>query len=255
MAKVRRANTYTITLTSFYPEIEYQKVFWMKMKYLYFFMSMLYLTSWLSCRGDQCAPSYIDIRFDVDMQHAYTHESIIGRKAYIKTKEKLAVCDDLFNDDLLFSNYNGNVKGQYSIADTSCDRSCSPYNYFFTTQPDSLVCVNNYQKLDKRNNKFTLLFKPYVILELHLRSSFDAVEIMNVQLSPEDDALLHTVSIFHNKNFTFGLRRVDTTIYTRVLPEEPVKVTLTGRTTSFHFKRKFTILPGNTSEVQHSIDF
>jgi hypothetical protein len=66
---------------------------------------------------------------------------------------------------------------------------------------------------------------------------------------------LHTVSTFHNKNFPFGLRRVDTTIYARVLPEEPVKVSLIGRTTTFYFKKYFTILPGNKTIVQHTIDF
>jgi hypothetical protein len=227
----------------------------MKKKYPYFFISILYLTLWMSCRGDQCTSSNVDIRFDVDMQHAYTHESIIGRKAYLKTKDKLPVCDELDIENLFFSKFDGNVKGHYSFAERACDKSCSPFNYFFAAQPDSLVCVNNYQKLDKKDNKFTLLFKPYIVLELHLRSSFDGVEIVNVQLAPEEDALFHTVSTFHNKNFPFGLRRVDTTIYTRVLPEEPVKVSLTGRTTSFYFKKYFTILPGNKSVAQHTIDF
>jgi hypothetical protein len=227
----------------------------MKKKYLYFFILMLCLTLWMSCRGDHCGSSSVDIRFDVDMEHAYTHESIIGRKAYLKTKDKLSVCEELDIENLFFSNYNGKVKGHYSFAETDCERSCSPFNYFFTAQSDSLVCVNNYQQLDKTDNKFTLLFKPYIILELHLRSSFDGVEIVNVQLAPDEEALFNTVSTFHNKNFPFGLRRVDTTIYARVLPEEPVKVSLTGRTTSIYFKKYFTILPGNKSIVQQSIDF
>jgi hypothetical protein len=109
--------------------------------------------------------------------------------------------------------------------------------------------------LDKKDNKLTLLFKPYINLELHLRSGYTDVEIVNVQLTPEAEALKSTVSIFHNKNFQFGLRRVDTFIYMRVLPEEPVELNLVGRTTTVFFRKSFVFLPENKEFVRKTIDF
>jgi hypothetical protein len=219
------------------------------------FLFLLCITTFIACRGKDCGSPNIDIRYEVDMKQAYTNRTIIGRIAQIKTKDNLAVCGASSIDNAIFSNYDGIAKGHFFVAENDCDRACSPFSYFFAAQPDSLVCVNNYQKLDKTDNKFTLLFKPYILLELHLRSSFDSVEIMNVQLIPEAEALRSTVSIFHNKNFGFNLHRVDTTIFSKVLPEEPVKIILTGRTTTVYFRQTFTILPENNAFVRKTIDF
>ena len=208
-----------------------------------------------SCQGNRCAQPATDIHFEAELRQAYTQQKIIGRILSVFAKDNLFVCDDLPIKQTFFSNFDGFSKGNFLVKSNQCDDLCSPFNYFLAAQPDSLVCVNNYQALENADNKLTFLFKPYVILQLHLVSGFDGVEVMTVEIAPEAENLHRTVSIFHNKSFYFGLRSVDTTIFARVLPEEPVTLKMVGRTTTFYFRRSFVFTPEYAPVVHKTINF
>lgn len=203
------------------------------------------------CNPQSCENTNLtEVRFDVKMEEFYNQNPVIGKKLQI-VNQPIPQCAVL-SDTLLASDRTGILRGVVRVYECP---PCQLRDYALEATTDTLVCVNNHPVFTAKDNSYILRFKPYVTLALRLKSRFGDVEIINTRVQPQSAHLRRSITQYEVKNHNFGNRTVDTTIFVRVLPEEPLIIILNGRTSQMAFRDSSTFLPENRMLVYKTFEF
>jgi hypothetical protein len=205
----------------------------------------------LHCNTLSCDDKNLtEVRFEVKMEEFYTQNPVIGRKIRV-VSHPIPQCGVL-SDALLTSDQAGILRGGVSVYECP---PCQLQDYALEASTDTLVCVNNHPVFSGKNNSFVMRFKPYITLALRLKSRFGDVEIINTRVQPQSSQLRRSITQYEVKNHSFGNRPVDTTVFVKVLPEEPLIITLNGRTSQMAFRDSSSFLPENRPLVYKTFEF